>query len=405
MLEKLRRNMSYFNAYLFANSGVQPNPEEQIICNSNQIRFYADTPNTIIYYDVNGNKGYFRECKKHTEPHDFVWQLIEEYCRYVFSSEHNEECERILKEKLSEPQNLNKFFNMGAGTAGYTRISKFRHSLDSSWVGIEEPYPEWFRSQLLALVQYAWGALDEYKYCRKERIGQYHTYNSNRTITTKRIVNLLGEPGIIPESKYIRLILDGDERIGVTVAVAEGQAPKVGEYDGITPEFQRQSLILNIADVICYQKDHRPGNYFVTTEGRMATGLCAFDNDCPTTLFNTPDISFTTYAGCSSILNENGLINRPFMDRESTNRLMELSKAEVFEAVSDSTSRVEREMLWQRIKRLQNAVKKSIDHGSLLLLKKSDWSSEAMQKELSGNYGMTYAKLFYEMYIVQQNRQ
>ena len=228
---------------------------------------------------------------------------------------------------------------------------------------------------------------------------QYHTYNSNRTITTKRIVNLLGEPGIIPESKYIRLILDGDERIGVTVAVAEGQAPKVGEYDGITPEFQRQSLILNIADVICYQKDHRPGNYFVTTEGRMATGLCAFDNDCPTTLFNTPDISFTTYAGCSSILNENGLINRPYLDKESTDRLMSLSKVEVLMTISDSTSRAEREMLWKRIRRLQKAISRSVEYGSLVLLDKCDWSYEVLQKELSGDYGMTYAKLFFDRFV------
>ena len=89
---------------------------------------------------------------------------------------------------------------MGAGTAEYTRISKFRHSLDASWIGIEKPYPEWFGSQLLTLVQYAWGALDEYKYCRRLSIGEYHTYNANRTITTKRIMDLLGENDIVPET-------------------------------------------------------------------------------------------------------------------------------------------------------------------------------------------------------------
>ena len=80
---------------------------------------------------------------------------------------------------------------------------------------------------------------------------------------------------------------------------------------------------------------------------------------------------------------------------------MALSKAEVFKAIENSTSKAEREMLWQRIKRLQRTVAISLQSKTIILLEKNQWSEDTIKKELSGCYGMTYAKLFYDKYVAQ----
>ena len=399
MIERLRKIIIYLNALFFSKKYSIPLPQKDIICQAKDVKFYADTPNTIIYYDVIDEKGFFRECKQHLNPREFTWQLIEEYCKYVYQGDNNTKCALLLKEKLSKNGNLKKFFHMGAGTSSFSKINKFRHTLDAKWIGINKPYPKWFEDQLLHLVQYAWGALDEYKYCQGYSSGQFHMYNFNRTMVSKAIVDLLGTPSIIPECQCVKLVLDGEERIGVAVGVAPGISPAETTITCITPEFQRQSLILNIADVLCYQKDHRPGNYFVTIEDDCVNGLCAFDNDCPTTLFNTSCIAFETYSGCSPIINKNGFINRPFLDKSSTELLLALSKKQLFISISEYTSKIEREFIWKRVAKLKKAIRESIDAGILSLLEKTEWTNETISEELSGKYGVTYAKLFVERYF------
>ena len=401
MIERVRRELLYANAFLFSGSGAVPEPVRTVTCDSGSVKFYANTPNTIICYDAGGQNGFFRECKKHTGRREFVRGLIDDYCRYVYHGDNGEEFGALLKEKLSSGTCLFRFFNMGAGTAGYTRITKFRKTLDSSVIGIFEPYPEWFGDCLLELVQCVWGPLDEYRYCLGAKSGCYHLYNADRSVTTKKVADMLGAPGIVPETEFIRLILDGEERIGVSVATAPGVAPTDAACLGITPEFQRQTLILNVADVICYQRDHRPGNYFVTLKDGLADGVCAFDNDCPTTLLNTPDISFTTYSGCSPLVDRSGLVNRPYLDASTTDRLMELSEREVLETVSDSTSHAEARMLWKRVKKLQAAITASLERGILVLLDRDGWSEKTVERELSGEFGNTYAKLFRDRYTAR----
>lgn len=190
---------------------------------------------------------------------------------------------------------------MGAGTASYTRITKFRKTHDASVIGIQKPYPEWFENQLLMLVQFAWGALEEYKYNAFLDYRMYHTYNSNRTYCTKLVADLIGATELVPPTQYARMILDGVEKYGVVVGVAAGCSPeeavKQHGMNKVSGEFQRQSLILNVLDVICYQKDHRPGNYFVTVKDNTAVDISAFDNDCPTTFMCSANVG---YSDCSA---------------------------------------------------------------------------------------------------------
>ena len=76
------------------------------------------------------------------------------------------------------------------------------------------------------LVQFAWGALEEYKYNAFLDYRMYHTYNSNRTYCTKLVADLIGATELVPPTQYARMILDGVEKYGVVVGVAAGCSPE-----------------------------------------------------------------------------------------------------------------------------------------------------------------------------------
>lgn len=402
MKERIKQKALYLNGRFLSDPQAQPKPEFTIRCSRSEIKYYANTPNTIIYFDHNGQSGFFRECRKHEEQHEYLKRLIADYCQYVFCNEHSKECEALLLEKLNDNNNFIKFFNMGAGTANYTNITKFRKTLNSDYIGIPLPYPDWFKSQLLQLVQFVWGALEEYKYNAFLPLGSYHTYNANRTIVTKRIADMIGGDEIIPDTKYMRLILEGQPRIGVVVGKAPGFSPDAaveGEILGVTSNFQRQSIILNIADVICYQKDHRPGNYYISTDNnRKAYALSAFDNDCPTTLLPTPNVCFYSYSGYSPFVDKKGRVNRPFLDKECVNLLHSLSEEKLRTALGGNISAIQFRMLNQRVNRLQRAIKESVVEGRTTVISPSEWSEETIAKEVSGEYGQTYVKYFIDKY-------
>ena len=400
MKEEIKQNLLYCMSYFLSNSKVQPIPEYTVCCKKDEVKYYASTPNTIIYFNKDGHEGFFRECRKHTSKREYLDELLDEYCKYVYVNEHSEECRQILREKLSDRSSFRKFFSMGAGTASYTRITRFRKTRDASIIGIHKPFPNWFADQLLMLVQFVWGALEEYKYNSFLKVGEYHTYNSNRTCCTKIVADILGASELVPETKYARLMLDGIEKYGVVVGVAKGCSPEdaVNRYGmtGVSPEFQRQSMILNIMDVICYQKDHRPGNYFVTVKDGLAKDISAFDNDCPTTLMRTRSIRFTSYFGCSPLVDTHGIIDRPYLDKDTTERLLKLTVEDITHAMQGHLSKVELICLIKRIEALQVSIKRSLNADRVILLDKTQWNNNTIYMELNGGYGKTYLGLFIE---------
>jgi hypothetical protein len=398
MIKLVKQMTLYVSARFFSSSSYQPEPRRNINCNSTQVKYYANTPNTIIFYDDGENSGYFRECRMHEAKRKYLERLINEYCRFVFVNEHSSECEKILLDKLKNPLNFYRFFYMRPGTAPYSRITKYRHTLDPSCIGIKRPYPEWFKNQLLSLVQYAWGPLEEYRYNSFQNIGDYHIYNSNRTIATKMLADTFGMNMLVPDSEYIELCIDGEKKIGVSVGIANGEDPNKIAIKNVNPQFQRETILLNILDAICFQKDHRPGNYFVKTNSQdEVLALSAFDNDCPTTLFPTRKIDFSTYCGCSSIV-KNNEYNRPFIDKDCYEKIISFNDSDLSLQLKKSLSKKEYRTLLLRIRKLKAAIENSLKSGRTKIIDDNSWSQDTINCELSGNYGNTYLKYFVDCF-------
>ena len=377
------------------------NVEQEVFCCSKDVVFFANTPNTIIYYNNGTDSGFFRECRLHENKHLYLQHLLEDYCKYVFANNHSEECFDILQHELSDSKNFRMFFTMGAGTASYTRISKFRKSLNGKYIGLSGRYPKWFSEQLLNLVQFVWGPLDEYRYSPGR--GMYQTHNSCSTITTKMVADYLGISSLIPETKYIKLTFDGKTRVGVSVAAADGQSPDsfdTFEEKQFTASFQNNLLNLHILDTICYQKDHRPGNYFVSlNEYNELVGINAFDNDCPTTFLSTGNVRFRSYCNCKPLINDSNEFAYPYISEEIYSRIMEIEEDEFESVLRKELSNVKAHFTIMRFKKIKIALKAAASKKKICIYKNdSKFDKKIIVSELKGDFGMTYMRYFFDIY-------
>jgi hypothetical protein len=153
-------------------------------------------------------------------------------------------------------------------------------------------------------------------------------------------------------------------------------------------------------DAICYQKDHRPGNYFVNSdENGQYKDICAFDNDCPTTLFPSPNPSFTTYVGVPGVI-KNGYIQQPFISERLRNSIQHIDTDTLYTELCRYCSRIEAKMIIVRLSKMKKSINDTVQKGLLRVLKDSEWTANTMRTEIM-QYpnGETYFSYFAKKHI------
>ncbi len=252
-------------------------------------------------------------------------------------------------------------------------------------------------------VWYMRSHIDAYNSARYGVRDKWQTYSASRGVATYQFSKLLKLEGLIPKTRYVNLeVENGRSRFGSFMDVAEGI--HFDDYCNsnithiITPALQRGLVMLNLLDCLTYEKDHRLNNYNVVTDNDgFATGVCAYDNDSPLCFFISPSPSFTTYAGCSPIIS-NGLINRPFMDRELAERILAIRPKEIRQCLEPYCNKLQIWAVGKRMKAVQAAMKKTIETRPGFLLNESGWNSDTILDELSGKWGKTYLGLIHSIY-------
>lgn len=387
LIQASKFEVLYFIGRINSESRKIPQINRTIYCRKEQVHFLGETPNTIIHFKVDGYEGYFRECRKHLEEFDFVKDLIWDFAYYVLDDLTI--YEEMLK-ILSNHDSLKKFLQMGDGTNPYSPINVYRRNGNYSVLGIVSPSFKLLK-ELKRIVQYCWGPIAEYKYCRSQKNRTYNLYNSSKSITTYKIAKLLGIEEIIPKTYYAKLVLDGKERIGVIVEPSSGICPQEGNGFEISGLFQRDTLNLQMLDVLTHQLDHRPGNYFVSvSEQNVVISLSAFDNDAPTTLLPLPNISQKTYCGCSPLF-KNGSYNRKYIDANLLDAIINIDINDFNNSLKGYCSNLESFFISLRLKKIVNILK----NDNVIALDDAMWSKKTVYEEINCNdYGLTYLQLF-----------
>lgn len=223
---------------------------------------------------------------------------------------------------------------------------------------------------------------------------KYQTYNACSSMAEEIVAELFGVERLFTKSFFCKLkIGDMDELVGTMSSFADGidvRDLKDCYRDGIAPELVRDLTTLNLIDAVCYEKDHRPGNYHIILDSKgKAVSICSFDNDSPWSFAPFGSASFQTYAGASQIIRE-GLFNRPMLDVKVKDRLLRMTKNDLRNALSRYMANNQVNACWRRVKVLQKAV----DRTKFAYTK---WSEAIMKDELSGKYGNTYYSVLYRL--------
>ena len=369
-----------------------------INCSSNEIEILSNTSNNVIRIQTAEGNLYFRECKRHKEIHEYVSESMDFYYTRL-KPEHIEDRD-FIKNKLTCKSNFKKFVNMGMTNDKLSGIYRFCMGEGAHCIGLDGMSPD-MEERVKGFAQFIWGDLFAYQLNSGLKIGEYQTYGAVRSIATYRMSKLLGLNGLIPKTECANLFIDGEfacfgtvmeEAVGFSVEAMDEE--KKAELS--SPTLQRLLNNLNLLDVFCLEKDHRPGNYHVVAAEGKITGVSAFDNDSPNS-FGIGKISFETYLGCSP-WTINNQMNRPYVDADVARRIMEITPMDLQKTFGDILNMYQTITIKSRLRKVQSILSKTPKNK---WLDKEEWSQNTIKEELSGAYGTTYLGKFLENYELQ----
>lgn len=348
------------------------------------------TTNNILKIETGTGRYYFRECRVHDFADRYVRQTVESF----FSD--SKKAEAVLSE-LNDFKRFNSFFNMVVKNDKGSPAGQFFESGDLSLVGLDGSGPFVTYDELHALVQYSWGELYAYHLNSHCSIGELQTFNLCRSKAYEIVANALGLARLVPPSRTVILKYQGKSLKGSLMDEAPGLRAdcidKNARLNNLSGSIQRELVTLNILDVICHERDHRPDNYNVLmSDGEVV--VCAFDNDSPMSFFPSSSIDFLTYKGCSSLVNSNGVYNRPGFPRRVWERMACIDRKSLKTSLTPFLSMVQIRALFKRVDNLIAAVERALELDRTLLLDDNDWDCSIVDRELSGVYGCTYLELY-----------
>lgn len=366
---------------------------EELNLEYKNICILTETSNNVIEVKFEDTIYYFRECKVHKKIHEYVNDLIEQYFADIVRDDYQDR--KFIENSLKDKRNFKKFINMGITNDKNSAAYKYCMYGKEDLIGFNFCDVD-RKERLKNFVQFVWGELYAYKLNAGVKINQYQTFNSVRSIATYRMAKLIGLEDMIPKTKYVVLNTKNSKKLGTLMEQAPGRCMKRNTENErksvVSPKLQHELNNLNLLDVICYEKDHKPSNYNVLVENGKAKKICAFDNDSPMA-FGLGNATFNTYMNCTPLISKYGEINRDYLDRRIVNNILQLDVKKIDEVFADLLNKRQIKKLKSRICKLRNAFK-SCDTN--IFINDEAWSEETVTKEMNSKHGRTYLKLFTE---------
>lgn len=377
-------------------------------CSSNDLINIASS-NNIIKFQYKGETLYFKECRRHAKPVEYVIAFIREYFDRVCQYKEADKIKNFIINDLKEKKNFKKFFRLCQYcTENYKVITQY-DGWDVSILGMPTLYElyisrnsgicEFMSNYFPQFIEYARNEIDAYRKNFYISNNSFQIYRASLAIATWKLSGLLGIEDIIAPIWCAKLIIDDNvEKYGTVTAEAKGRCSlevDISEKRKVSPEFQKKLITLNVFDALCFQRDHKQENYYVVYNGKMeAEGVCAFDNDAPMTFFPLPIVTFDTCVKCSPVVVKRKY-NRPYIDRNFFEKIEGITFKKLYVNLKDDLSFLQLIALRMRIESIKRAIWSSMNEGKKLL-KSEEWNKKTIECELSGKYGKTYLKHYVE---------
>ena len=370
----------------------------EISANSDDLRYFNLSSNSIISLDYNGETYYFRECPKLCGVFDYVRNSTDSFFlslnKKTISKEHfaqklpiqitfENEIVVDFKKYVDKKLNCKNAFKI------LSSVDKISESIGFSIWENTDFTAEFFTSFGFSdiseslkdiAVYYLWylrGAMYNFRTMKYIKGKTHSFFNASKAMASRAVAEVMGVESLITDTSWCRIILE-DNRVlfGVLSKAAKGTRMSDTKV-ALSGRLQRELNILNLLDVICFQKDHGPNNYNVTEDG----GVCAFDNDNPTTFMPIPSVS-VSLSGCSPYFDKSGRVLRPFADKDFVEILKNIDMQKLVLSLKPYLNSVQISALKKRIKKINIAISKAVDDNTLKLLSGEQWNADTSEEEL-----------------------
>lgn len=373
------------------------------------VSYFNLSTNKIITIKNNGKTQFFRECPELCPKHDFFKNAINEF----FESLGNigadfESFDQDLPINIDfSPAVVNSFVSyISRKTGDVSFINKLAQAdIISENCGFSIWENQVYDAAFLKKfgldniphgteeisVYFLWcmrSAAITYRTLNIARGKKYSYFSAVRSMSSVVVADFLGLSHMIPDARWCALEIENNKELfGVLSDEAPGK--RMSDFQ-VVPDssLQKELMNLQILDLISYQVDHGPNNYTVGGSNGSYS-VCAFDNDNPYTFFPVPSVS-GSFAGCSSLINKNGEITMPHLDRILAERILSSDIKVLYKKLRPYLNFVQRIMLLKRLKNFRKAVIKTQNIKENFLLSGSGWDEKTLQAELNGEYGVTY---------------
>ena len=346
----------------------------------------------VIKLTKNGETWFFKEAKLHRKSiEDCVYESIDLFFDEIVPSPA---LKAKVLESLQKKQRLNRLIDMGHKNSSGSRFNRYLTVGDTDCLGLPTPSSPDEQSQLRKLVFYLYSEVQNWFLNSGVKAGDLETFSAVRALSTYALAEMLGVGYLIPRCDFVKIRINGKEKYGVLTEEAKGESPLSHPYSQrarrVTPQLLCSLTDLNLLDAISRDNDHRVGNYHVVTdESQNYISILSYDNDSPDSYRLSADVGSANLVGCSGFLDKRGFVNRAHLSERSASALTSIGESQI-RARLPYLSKAQIWFLIRRIEKVKKAIARSAEACGDFLLEDSEWSTEHIRKDISGEYGKTY---------------
>ena len=366
-----------------------------------KIEYLLNFSSNVIKITDGVKRYYFKEAKPHAASRSAcVFGSVASFFEDIVQ---NSELETKVTQALRKRANLHKLVNMGNKNNPRDRFHRYLLTGDTEHLGLPSPTNDVDKAQLRRLVFYLYSELQNWTYNAGLRAGELETFGAVRALATQEIARLIGVDYLLPKCEPVKIELGGKWRYGVLSEEAEGDietsTPCYLRARHITPELLHALTDLNLLDAITHDDDHRVGNYNIisNSSGDYVT-VRSYDNDGPSAFSLSGNVRASNIIGCSGFVGKRGLVNRLHIGKEAASALLAIDCSRLA-PLGQYLGKPELWFLGLRIRRIKQAIRKTLSARSDFLISQGEWLPEHIKADLSPGCGKTYlASLLSECY-------
>lgn len=351
------------------------------------MQILISSTNNVIVFNHGGEKYYFRECKKHVSEDRLIESIFLDW-EVLTNTSHSFVIDNLRNRKA--------FLDMGIMNDVDSNLYQYFRDYNPVVLGFDSNVTNVINKEYFdTFINYAWSEILSWKI--NDASAPLQMTSANRILCQERIYKLFDVDRLICHSEPVTII-GCLEHKGIMMKSAFGVNPiKLSvefKRKSATPLLHKELTILNVMDVLCYERDHRPGNYNVLLDDyERMTSVQAFDNDSVLTFLPIPMVS-KSFVGSVPLIDKNGFFTRAHLEEEFANHFLSITDGLIIDTVSPFLNRLQQWALVKRFHKLKHSILKRMEVDNDFIVASLEWNSKMVEDD--AKVGPSYYSILIE---------